>query len=53
MSENPDVNTDWRIPLDKELRFLDGKLQQYQWSQLDGKWDWYDVPGKTGMEESQ
>lgn len=60
MTVNPDIeaervrnkiifedDADRRVPTPGELRFIKRDiraLQQYQWSQEDGKWDWYDIP---------
>lgn len=53
MAENPDVEQnrkDWEavgiepVPVQGELRFKDGVLQQYQWSYSVSAFDWYDVP---------
>ena len=43
---NEDIYENWYIPKQGDLKFMFGKLYQYQWSQVDSQWAWYIIPGE-------
>ena len=43
---NPDETSDIFIPTQGFLKFVDGKLHQYQWSYEDRRFAWYLIEGQ-------